>query len=109
MVVVVLLSALKFCFMVLSMAVLDAVAYVEVGVNAIASITGRGLVNLLVSILANRSAVPISWCSWFGVDGEIASGSYLEVLVVSLITVNFEAMMAASPILARATLVVTTC
>ena len=56
--VVVLLSALEFCLMSLGMTVLDAIAGIEIGVDAVAGVTAHGLINLLVGV---TSWSLISW------------------------------------------------
>ena len=48
--VVILLSALEFCLMSLGMTVLDAIADIEIGVDAVTGVTAHGLINLLVGI-----------------------------------------------------------
>ena len=57
--VVVLLLALEFFLMSLGMIVLDAIADIEIGVDAVTSITAHGLINLLVGVMS-WSAVLIS-------------------------------------------------
>ena len=57
--VVVLLSVLKFCLMSLGMTVLDAIANIEIGVDAVTGVTTQGLINLLVGVMS-WSAVLIS-------------------------------------------------
>ena len=58
--VVVLLSALEFCLMSLGTTVLDAIVGIEIGVDAVVSVTVHGLINLLVGIMS-WSATLISW------------------------------------------------
>ena len=58
--VVVLLSALEFCLMSLGTTVLDAIAGIEIGVDAVAGVTTHGLINLLVGV-TSWSAMLISW------------------------------------------------
>ena len=50
--VVVLLSVLKFCLMSLGMTVLDAIANIEIGVDAVTGVTTQGLINLLVVFMS---------------------------------------------------------
>ena len=52
MLVVVLLSVLEFCLMSLDMTVLDAIADIEIGVDAVMGVTAQGLINLLVGIMS---------------------------------------------------------
>ena len=48
--VVVHLSALEFCLISLGTTILDAIAGIEIGVDAVAGVTAHGLINLLVGI-----------------------------------------------------------
>ena len=50
MLVIILLSALEFCLMSLGMTVLDAIADIEIGVDAVTGVTAQGLINLLVGV-----------------------------------------------------------
>ena len=48
--VIILMSALKFYLMSLGMTVLDAITGIEIGVDAVMGVTAQGLINLLVGI-----------------------------------------------------------
>ena len=48
--VVVLLSALEFCLMSLGTTVLDVIAGIEIGVDAVTGVTAHRLINLLVGV-----------------------------------------------------------
>jgi len=50
--VIVLLLALEFCLMLLGTTVLDAIADIEIGVDAVTGITAQGLINLQVGIMS---------------------------------------------------------
>ena len=50
MLVIVLLSVLEFCLMLLGTIVLNAIAGIEIGVDAVAGVTAHGLINLLVGV-----------------------------------------------------------
>ena len=50
--VVVLLSVFKFCLMLLGMTVLDAIAGIEIGVDAFMGVIMLGLINLLVGVMS---------------------------------------------------------
>lgn len=92
--------------MALGATVLDAVVGVEVGIDAVAGVTTQGLINLLVGVTvveANWSAMLILGCLRSRVDSDIAPGSPLDVLAISLIAAKFGAMVMTSPILERAT------
>ena len=57
--VVVLLSVLEFYLMLLGMTVLDAIADIEIGIDAVTGVTAQGLINLLVGV-TSRLAMLIS-------------------------------------------------
>jgi len=67
----------------LGMTVLDAIAGIEIGDDAIAGVTAHGLINLLVGIMS-WSLILWSLCS--GIDGNIAPGPPLDNLATMVMT-----------------------
>ena len=58
--VVILLLALEFFLISLGTTVLDAIASIEIGVDAVIDVTAHGFINLLVGVIS-WSATLISW------------------------------------------------
>lgn len=108
---VILLPALNFCIMARGSAVLDAVVDIDVGVDALTDVVLQGLIDLLVDVTVVASAA--RWAREASVlilvSFVVASGPSIEIGASRLIARAFRALALTSPVMARATGVMTTC